>query len=86
MSNIKALPGSRVPGDRTVNVALVEALRDLLERAESGELQSFIGTGYTADNMRAALWCDQHPDVYAMLGALAWLQAEYVHRHTEALR
>ncbi|MCR4297381.1 MAG: hypothetical protein NUV75_01320 [Gallionella sp.] len=85
-SNVKALPGSRVPGDRTVNTALVEALRLLLGRAESGELQSFIGTGFQADNLRASLWCDHHKDLYAMLGSLAWLQAEYVHRHTEGLK
>lgn len=84
MSNVTALPGVRAPVSGP-NEALVSVLRDLLSRAEAGHLQSFIGTGFQADGMRAAAWADQHDNVYQMLGALAWLQAEYVHRHTGAL-
>ncbi|MBP8274348.1 MAG: hypothetical protein KAY59_07930 [Acidobacteria bacterium] len=80
MTNVAALPGCRVPD--APNEGLVSALRDMLTRAERGELQSFIGTGFCADGMRIALWSDQHPNVYEMMGALAWLQAEYTHRHT----
>lgn len=82
MTNVSALPGCRLPN--TPNEALVLSLRALLERAERGELQSFIGTGFCADGLRLAFWADQHPNVYEMAGALAWLQAEYTHRHTEA--
>jgi len=80
VSNVTALPGCRVPSQGP-NGAVVEALRDLLSRAEAGELQSFIGTGFTQDGLRCAVWCD-HANVYEMLGSLAWLQAEYVQRRT----
>ena len=63
---------------------LIRVLRDALARAESGELQSFIGTGFNADGTRLAVWADLHENVYEMAGALTWLQAEYIHRHTEA--
>ena len=73
--------GSQLP--QTPNAPLVEGLRQLLEMAEAGQLQSFVGTGFTCDGLRAAHWSDYHTDVYQMLGALAWLQAEYINRHTE---
>lgn len=65
------------------NPALVERLEQMLEHAKSGRMQSFIGTGFGDDgNSRFAMWADSHEDVYQMLGALAWLQHEYVQRHT----
>lgn len=82
MTNVAALPGCRIPN--ASNGSLVMALRDLLARAERGELQSFIGTGFCDDGLRLAVWADQHPNVYEMMGALAWLQSEYTNRHTEA--
>jgi hypothetical protein len=78
------MPGCTVPS-HAPNEALCDGLRNLLERAESGELQSMIGAGFTADGMRMAAWFDFNVNVYETLGSLAWLQAEYVHRHTEAL-
>jgi hypothetical protein len=80
VSNVQALPGSRVPSAEP-NPAIVDRIRALLEMAEDGRLQSFIGTGFCADGGRLSLWCDQHTNVYEMLGSLAWLQAEYIHRH-----
>jgi len=82
---VVALPGSKVPSAKP-NPAVVDLMRKMLELAESGHLQSFIGTGFTADGPRLALWADEHVNVYEMLGALAWLQAEYIHRHTDAPR
>lgn len=82
MSNVKSLPGMRVPGHAEPDLALIAAIRGLLERAESGELQSFIGTGFMADGCRLATWADRHENVYEMLGSLAWLHAEYINRHT----
>jgi hypothetical protein len=81
--NVISLPGVRAPS-AAPNTTLIAALRETLERAESGEPQSFIGTGFTGAGMRFAFWCDHHTNVYEMLGAIAWLQAEYVHRHEEA--
>lgn len=84
MSNVRALPGSVAPTSEP-NTALVQMLRDMLVMAEDGRLRSFIGTGFCADGARLAMWADAHPNVYEMLGAIAWLQAEYLHKHTEGL-
>lgn len=80
--NVTALPGMRVPGHAVPHQPLIDNLKDLLARAEAGELQSFIGTGFMADGRRLSSWCDRHENVYEMHGALAWLTAEYVNRHT----
>ena len=61
---------------------LIGVLENLLERAKSGQLQSFVGTGFCSDGSRAAVWCDTHENVYEMLGALSWIEHEYVARHT----
>jgi hypothetical protein len=83
MSNkVVALPGLKTPGHAEPNQPLIDNLRDLLARAEAGELQSFVGTGFMADGCRLASWCDTHENIYEMHGALGWLLAEYVHRHT----
>jgi hypothetical protein len=83
MSNVSALPGCRAPTHEP-NEALIEALKGLVSRAERGELQSLVGTGFTADGLRVAVWFDLEPNIYAMLGAIGWLEHEYVHRHTVA--
>lgn len=84
-SNVKSLPGCKLYSGEP-NAALVDVLRDMLARAETGQLQSMIGTGFMLDGMRMSYWADSHTDIYEMLGALAWLQAEYVHRHTDGLK
>ena len=78
--NVRALPGSKVPSNQP-NPDLIAAIERTLQMAKEGQLQSFIGTGFTSDGLRAALWADTEPDVYKMLGALEWLKSEYVHRH-----
>lgn len=85
MSNVLSMPGLRNPEDAAKpNEALIEALRNALAMAESGQLQCYIGTGFTADGLRLATWVDHHDDRYQMLGSLAWLEHEYVSRHTGA--
>lgn len=79
---LKLRPDVKVPTGQP-NEGLVTTLRNMLAMAESGELQSFIGCGFTTDRGRLAVWSDNHPDVFAMLGSIAWLQAEYIHRHTQ---
>ena len=64
---------------------LVSLLTDMLEHAKAGRMKSFIGAGYMADGCRIAAWADTHDNVYEMLGSLAWLQHEYVHKHATAL-
>ncbi len=67
---------------QTPNEHLVKALQELLSMAESGQLQSYIGSGFTRDGLRVATWCDFHDDVYQVLGSMEWIKAEYVNRHT----
>lgn len=83
--NVHALPGLRAPQIGEPNESLVAVCRDLLARAESGSLQSLIATGFSSEGSRLALWADAHDNFYEMLGALASLQAEYLHRHQEKL-
>ena len=82
MTNVVRLNGDRVPELGTPNVPLIKALKDRLASAESGNLQSFIGTGFITDGGRMSVWVDHHVNVYEMLGSIAWLEHEYVHRHT----
>jgi hypothetical protein len=82
MGAVTNFPGGGGLQPTEPNAGLIAALQDLLNMAETGQLQSFVGTGFTRDGLRAATWADFHSDVYQMLGALAWLQAEYIHRHT----
>jgi hypothetical protein len=82
LSKVTALPGCKTP-DAGPNQVLIEVLRNALARAEAGELQSFIGTGFTVDGAVMTLWCPHNPNIYETLGALAWLQHEYVDRVTE---
>lgn len=81
-SNVISLFGERTPELGEPNAGLVRALTELLKMAESGRLQSLVGTGFTSEGNRLSVWFDGHPDVYQMLGALAWLQHEYVERKT----
>lgn len=82
MSNVKSIcNGAVVPELGAPNEQLIAMLKDVLAMAETGELQSFVGTGFTTDKQRVAVWADYHPDVYQMAGAVTWLQAEYIRRH-----
>jgi hypothetical protein len=81
VSNVEPLFGTHLPSKAgQPRESLVELLTNILERAKSGELQSFIGCGFTKDGLRLAVWHATHENVYEMLGSLAWLQHEYVHR------
>lgn len=82
MSKVVNLPGAII-STSDPNQTLVEILESLLEKAKSGEIQSFVGTGFTNTGLRVTLWADYHKDVYQMLGAITWLQSEYVDRHVE---
>ena len=82
MTNVTALPGVRNPASGP-DEALVEMLKGLVERAESGELLCFIGVGFCADGGRLSAWADHHDNFYEMLGSLVTLQREYEARHPE---
>lgn len=79
--NVVRLDGTPAPKPGEPVASLVEMLTDLLEMAKTGELQSLVGTGFTSDNCRLALWhISNHTNVYEALGAISWLQHEYVAR------
>ncbi len=62
---------------------LVKALADVFRMARDGQLKSFIGTGFTMDGLRMTVRGGPiGADIHQMLGALAWLQHEYVARIT----
>lgn len=82
-SNVVAL-GRMPPQVGVPNEALIQGLEDLLDKARSGYMQSLVGAGFTSDGMRISVWFDSHPDVYQMMGSLAWLQQEYANRVSEA--
>lgn len=84
MTNVVKLPNCAHGIEGEPNQVLIDVLENLLARAKDGQVQSFIGCGFTADGCRISTWVDHHSDVYQMLGSLAWLQHEYVNRHTEA--
>lgn len=63
---------------------LAEMFRGLAERAEAGELQHFVGVGVTSDGQRISAWyLSPGHNANTMLGAVTWLQHEYIHRMTE---
>lgn len=82
MSNVRAFHnGINVP-TKEPNQALISALRSLLDSAETGQLQSFIGTGFGCDGLRNTLWCDHHDNIYEQLGSIEWLKQEYIRAHS----
>lgn len=78
MSNVVNFPGKEtVPTVPAPCQELIDGIKDALERAEAGELQSFIGIGFTHDGGVYHMICDFHENNYEVLGALQWL----VQRH-----
>ena len=83
MANVTHITGVAMPDKTAPNPELIKALAAVLSMAESGQLQSYIGTGFTHDGLRMATWCNFHDDVYQMLGSINWLASEYIHRMTK---
>jgi len=83
MTNVVSLNGNLPSKLGEPRHELIGVLENLLEQAKSGHLQSFIATGFVSDGLRMSAWVDSHVNVYEMLGALSWLQHEYVQRHTQ---
>lgn len=77
MGNVVALQGSN-PAEMPINDNLVQQLRAALAMAETGQLQSYAGTGFTVDNLIVRTWVPDHDNAYEFLGALAALQARFV--------
>lgn len=78
-SNVVSLHGDTLPALGEPNEGLIEAIEDLLAKAKDGQLQSFIGTGFTSDNGRLSIVCGAtQQNIYEVLGAMEWLKVEYV--------
>ena len=65
------------------NAALIGALMAALEMAQAGERQSLVATGFDRSGERITFWADHHAKYFEMLGSLAQLQLEYVHKHNK---
>lgn len=83
MSNVKALPNVKVPNAEP-NAALIQALRDILEDAEAGRLQSLFACGFMADGLRMSCMFP-HTNVYEVVGSIEFLKAQYMDQMTEPL-
>lgn len=84
MSNIKALRGGSIPTAEP-NQALINALKDILEDAQSGRLQSLFAAGFLADGLRMSCILGEHTNVYEVIGSIEMLKHDYINRHTERL-
>lgn len=74
--------GRELPPPEEPYGPLVAVLEDALELARRGELRSLVATGVMANGERMSLY-SQDPmriNVVEMLGAIAWLEHEYVAR------
>lgn len=84
MTNVVKLDGTpaHIPG--TPDASLVEMLADMLEMAKSGELQSFVGTGFVSNGDRVSVWHTANQiDVFQMMGAINWLEHEFADHVTD---
>lgn len=77
--NVYALPGAKIQASEP-DEDLVRIIEEVLEMARSGQLRSFIGTGFTAEGQRLAVWNYLNAEAYEMMGAITWLQHEFADR------
>lgn len=81
MKNIRTITGEKfVPQTEpsAVNDHLVGRLKDLLSRAESGELQSLAATGIMSDKSRVTMYSCNAEYPYVLIGACSLLHQELV--------
>lgn len=77
--NVFSLNGATVVSDsEPINDHLIEKLRDLLARAESGELRSLIATGIMGDRARLSMFSCSSDFPYDLLGAVIMMQNQLV--------
>jgi hypothetical protein len=80
--NIRVFPGAQLPPDLDSQPVepLIKYLRQLLEKAESGELRIFVGTGFLRDGASISMRGGHWPNSFAMLGAIHWLEVDFVRK------
>lgn len=67
------------------NPELIKLIEAVLELAKEGRVQSLLGTAFTPDGKRLAIWGDTHPNACEVLGAIKLMEIEYIARHPEAV-
>lgn len=65
--------------DNAPNPAIIEALKELLELAEGGELRAIVISGLLLDGNVVDAWYDEpdNPQPYLLLGALEALKQDF---------
>ena len=75
MNNVTALPGVRNPA--VPRETLIKALEEALTLAKSGELQCFIGVGFTHDT-RWSIRAIHGENVCKIVGAIEMMKNEII--------
>lgn len=76
MSSVTAFPGS-ITCEPEVVQSTVEALRDMLQRAERGEIIGFAGV-YVMHTGRAAYWVTGRSGGYSTIGGLECMKQHLI--------
>lgn len=76
MSNVTAFPG-HISYEPEVVESAVEALRDMLQQAERGEIIGFAGV-YIMHTGRVAYWVAGKPGGYSTIGALECMKQHLI--------
>ena len=82
MGEVVGIKGEKPALAGEPNAELIGVVENLLERAKSGQLQSLVATGFCSDGARLSIFSAGDHNVYEMLGAINWLEHEYVDRVT----
>lgn len=80
MTNVVSLSGNPVPQAKEPQEDIIDGLKFLLAKAESGELQSFWGAGFLGNTHRVSIKSGHHNSAIEFLGALEWLKQDYIAR------
>lgn len=81
MNNVIGMHGEPILKPGEPNAALVGVCRELLAKAETGELAAFVAAGLMANGDRMSAGYDgDETDKIKLLGAMAWMQADYIRR------
>lgn len=86
-SNVVLLPGVNKDASLgTPDQRLVDMITEVLEMALRGELKSFVGAGFTHDNLRLEVWAPAFDNVFQQTGSLYWLTQKYVEQSAQENR
>ncbi len=75
--NVKPIHNRIVIESAEPNEALIAGLEGLVEQARSGQLQTFIGCGFSSDGLLIEYIGDFGSSMFKTLGGLEWLVDSY---------